>query len=312
MRKRMTAALLFAFLVGAVSFAQAADDKVAGKTIAVVPKSLANPFFVAMSDSVKDAAAKYGINAQIQAPSESTDVDKQISILETFITQGVDAIVCGPCSSTAIVDVIIEADKKGIPFFLIDSGADESPYVSYVATNNFEGGRMAARWMAENVKEGDVAILDGFAGNDACTQRQKGFMEEIANYPKIKVVASEYGNAEVAKAMEVMENFLTAYPNLKGVFAVTDNMAIGAGSAVGAAGKRSQVKILGFDGQPNAAEMIMAGSIDATLAQKPMYMGVLTVEQIVKHFKGEKFPRFTDTGCDVVDITNAKEYLDWH
>jgi ribose transport system substrate-binding protein len=137
-------------------------------------------------------------------------------------------------------------------------------------------------------------------------------MEEIAKFPAIKVVASEYGNAEVAKAMEVMENFMTAYPSLKGVFVVTDVMAIGAGQAVEAAGKRDRIKILGFDGQPNAAEAILAGSIDGTVAQKPVHMGKLTVDQIVKYFKGEKFERVTDTGCDIVDASNAKEYLNWH
>lgn len=304
--KKLALALALIFVMATA--AQAADTK--GKVIALVPKTLNNPFFVAMTDSVKEAAGKYGFEVRVNAPDAETEVDKQISILETFIEQGVDAIITGPCSATSIVDTIIAADKKGIPVFLIDSGADESPYLSFVGTNNFEGGKIGARWIGENVK-GDVAILDGFSGNDATTQRFKGFMEEIAKYPHIKVVASEYGNCELSKGMEVTENFLTAYPNLAGIFAVNDNMAIGAGQAVEASGRRAQIKICGFDGQPNAAEKIIEGTMDATIAQKPATMGKITIDQIAKHMKGEKIERIVDTGCDVVDKTNAKKYLDW-
>lgn len=301
-------ALAIAFLLALAFAAPAADTK--GKVIALVPKTLNNPFFVAMTDAVKDEAQKYGFEVRVNAPDAETEVDKQISILETFIEQGVDAIITGPCSATAIVDTIIAAEKKGIPVFLIDSGADESPYISFVGTNNFEGGKIGARWIGENVK-GEVAILDGFSGNDATTQRYKGFMEEIAKYPDIKVVASEYGNCELSKGMEVTENFLTAYPNLAGIFAVNDNMAIGAGQAVEASGLRNQIKICGFDGQPNAAEKILEGTMDSTIAQKPATMGRLTIQNIAKHFEGQKIDKIVDTGCDVVDSGNAKKYLDW-
>jgi ribose transport system substrate-binding protein len=286
----------------------AADYK--GKIIALVPKTLNNPFFVAMSNSVRESAEKYGFEVRINAPDAETEVDKQIGIIETFIEQGVDVLITGPCSTTSIVDTIKLADSRGIPVFLIDSGADESPYVTYVGTNNYEGGRFGARWIGENVK-GDVAILDGFSGNDATTQRYKGFMDEIAKYPGVKVVASEYANCELAKGMEVTENFLTAYPNLKGIFAVNDNMAIGAGNAVAASGRRPEIKICGFDGQPNAAQDIIDGNIDATIAQKPVTMGKLVIEQVVKHLDGRKVDRIIDTGCDIVEAPNAKKYLDW-
>ncbi|MCD8138490.1 MAG: sugar ABC transporter substrate-binding protein [Planctomycetaceae bacterium] len=301
------ALILSLALVTALS-AGAVDMK--GKTIALVPKTLNNPFFVAMTDATRTAAEAAGFEMRINAPDAETEVDKQISILETFIEQGVGVIITGPCSATAIVDTIKMADAKGIPVFLIDSGADESPYVSFVGTNNYEGGKIGARWIGENVK-GEVAILDGFSGNDATTQRYKGFMEEIANYPDVKIVASEYANCELAKGMEVTKNFLTAYPNLRGIFAVNDNMAIGAGNAIAASGRRADIKICGFDGQPSAAQDIIDGNIDATIAQKPATMGRLTVEQIIKHLNGEQVQRIVDTGCDVVEVGNAQKYLNW-
>jgi len=280
------------------------------KVIAFVPKTLNNPFFVAIKDKVEAKAKELGYEVIVNAPDAETEVDKQISILETFIEQGVDAIITGPCSATAIVDTIKKADAKGIPVFLVDSGAEESPYKAFVGTNNFNGGKEGAKWIGENVK-GKVAILDGFSGNDATTQRYKGFMEEIKNYPDVQVVASEYGNCEISKGMEVTENFLMAYPDLAGIFAVNDMMAIGAGQAVEAAGKRSQIKICGFDGQPDAAQKIIEGTIDATIAQKPATMGSTIVEIVDKYFKGENIERVIDTGCEVVNKENAERFLEW-
>lgn len=282
------------------------------KTIAFVPKTLNNPFFVAIKDSIESSCEELGWSVEVNAADAETDVDKQISILEAYIEEGVDAIITGPSSQTALVDVINKADEKGIPVFLVDSGADECAYQAYVGTDNYEGGKVGAQWIGENVKSGQVVILDGFSGNDATTQRQKGFMDEIANYPDIEVVASEYANCEISKGMEVTENFLTAYPELKGIFAVNDMMAIGAGQAVEAAGKRDQIMICGFDGQPDAAQKIIEGTMDATIAQKPATMGTMIVQSVKDYFDGKDIERSVDTGCDVVNSDNAEEYLDWH
>lgn len=282
------------------------------KVIAFVPKTLNNPFFVAIKDNVEAACKDNGWTVKVNAADAETEVDKQISILEAYIEEGVDAIITGPSSKTALVDVINKADQKGIPVFLVDSGAEECAYQAYVGTDNYAGGQQGAQWIAEHVKEGQVAILDGFSGNDATTQRQKGFMDEIAKYPDIEVVASEYGNCEISKGMEVTENFLTAYPNLKGIFTVNDMMAIGAGQAVEAAGKRDHILICGFDGQPDAAQKIIEGTMDATIAQKPATMGKMIVQSVKDYFDGKEVERTVDTGCDVVNQDNAQEYLVWH
>lgn len=281
-----------------------------GKTIAFVPKQLGNPFFVAIKDSMEEAAIAEGYTFKCNAPDASTEVDKQINIAEAFIEEGVDALILGPCDSTALVDVINRAAEKDIAVFLVDSGADESDYVTYIGTNNYEGGKIAAKWMGENVK-GQVAIVDGFSGNEATTQRYKGFMDEIKNYPDVDVVTSDYANGDLSMGMSVAENFLVAYPELVGIFAVDDMMAIGAGQAVEAAGKTDQVKVLGFDGQPDAAEKIIEGTIDATIAQKPATMGRMTVEFVTDYLNGKEVERVIDTGCDIVTINNAELYKQW-
>lgn len=286
------------------------DSSKEQKVIAFVPKQLGNPFFVAIRDAMGEAAADKGYEFKCNAPDASTEVDKQISIAEAFIESNVDALVLGPCDATAIVDVINKAKAKGIAVLLVDSGADESDYLSYIGTDNFEGGKVAARWFGENVT-GKVAIIDGFAGNEATTQRYKGFMEEIKNYPEVEVVTSDYANGDLSQSMSVAENFLTAYPDLAGIFAVDDMMAIGAGQAVEAANKRDQIKICGFDGQPDAAQKIIEGTIDATIAQKPATMGRMTVDAVTDYFAGKELERVINTGCEVVDKTNAETFLQW-
>ena len=184
--------------------------------------------------------------------------------------------------------------------------------MTFFGTDNYAGGQLAGEWVGENVDSGKCVILDGNSGNDATTKRVKGFSEVITDkYPKIEIVASDYANCEISKAMEVTENFLAAYPDLKVIFCANDNMAIGAGQAVAAAGLRDQIKICGFDGQPDAAQAIIDGEIDATIAQKPATMGKMVVDAIEKYEAGETVDKEVDTGCDVVTKDNAKTYLNW-
>jgi ribose transport system substrate-binding protein len=286
-------------------------------TIALVPKTLNNPYFVAMCDAGTEACDELGYEILINAGDAETEVDKQISIVEAFIEQGIDALILCPCDGVACVDVINSAYDQGIPTFLVDTdagdAADSCNYIAFAGTDNYQGGVTGATWIGENVKSGQVVVLDGYAGNVSTTQRMQGFCDEIEKYPDIEVVAVEYANCEISKGMEVTENMLMAYPDLAGIFCCNDMMAIGAGQAVEAAGKRDQIIICGFDGQPDAAQKIIEGTIDATIAQKPATMTKLCVEMADTYLKGGTIEEtYIDTGCDVVTIDNANDYLVWH
>ena len=293
-----------------------AEDTAGGGIIALVPKTLNNPYFVAMCDAGTAAGEELGYEILINAGDAETEVDKQISIVEAFIEQGIDALILCPCDGVACVDVVNSAYDQGIPTFLVDTDAGEANdrcnYIAFAGTNNYEGGRTGAKWIGENVK-GKVVVLDGYAGNVSTTQRMQGFVDEIANYPDVEVVAVEYANCEISKGMEVTENMLMAHPDLAGIFCCNDMMAIGAGQAVEAAGKRDQILICGFDGQPDASQKIIEGTIDATIAQKPATMTRLCVEMADTYLKGGEITEtYIDTGCDTVTIENAEEYLTWH
>lgn len=321
MRKRnvvVVMLIVLAILGVAPVFAQGGKEQAAssglvgsGKTIAFVPKQLGNPYFVAVKDAVEESSKEYGFTFKVNAPDSSIEVDKQISIVEAFIAQGVDYLVLIPNDATAIVNSINTAAKQGIGVFLVDSGADESNYVSYIGTDNYAGGVLAAEWFSKNVT-GQVAVIDGAAGNAATTARFNGFMDTIKNYPHIQVVTADYGNGDMATSMSVAENFLIAYPELKAIFACDDMMAQGAGQAVKARNKSDAIIVCGFDGSPDGAQAIIDGIMDASVAQQPRLMGKTAVEYIMKAINGEKIDSIIYTDCEMVTAENAKSFLSWH
>lgn len=281
----------------------------AGKTIAFVPKQLGNPYFVAVRDAVEEAALANGFEFKCNAPDSSIEVDKQVSICEAFVAEGVDVLIIIPNDSTAIVDVINSAAEKGIAVFIVDSGADESEYVSYIGTDNYAGGGVAGEWFKANIT-GKVAVIDGAAGNGATTARYNGFKDTLAGFDGIELVTAEYGNGDMGTAMSVAENLLVAYPDLAAIFCCDDIMAQGAGQAVAAAGK--DVVVCGFDGSPEGSQAIIDGVMDLTIAQTPRVMGLKAVEYAIQHMNGEAVERVIYTDCEVVDANNAADYLEWH
>ena len=281
----------------------------AGKTIAFVPKQLGNPYFVAVRDAVEEAAVANGFEFKCNAPDSSIEVDKQISICEAFIAEGVDVLLVIPNDATAIVDVINSASEKGIAVLLVDSGADESNYISYIGTDNYAGGGVAAEWFKENVS-GKVAIIDGAAGNAATTARYKGFVDGLEGFDGIEILTSDYGNGDMGTSMTVAENFLTTYPDLAAIFCCDDQMAQGAGQAVAATDR--DVIVCGFDGSPEGAQAILDGVMDATIAQTPRIMGTTAVEYAIKYLNGEEVDQIIYTDCQVVSADNASDYLEWH
>lgn len=286
-------------------------DNSDAKTIAFVPKQLGNPYFVAIRDAIEEAAIENGFEFKCNAPDSSIEVDKQINICEAFISEGVDVLIIIPNDSTAIVDVINSAAEKGIAVFLVDSGADESNYISYIGTDNYAGGVMAAEWFGENVN-GQVAVIDGAAGNQATTERYNGFMDTIGQYSNIEVVTSDYGNGDMGTSMTVAENFITAYPDLAGIFACDDQMAQGAGQAVQASGKSDSITVCGFDGSPEGAQAILDGVMNASVAQQPRLMGKTVVEYAIQYLNGESVEKVINTDCEMVTIENADTFLSWH
>ena len=303
MKRHLTATLSIALMLGVL----AGCDKKSGPdspggaaptkagTIGVSVLTMNNPFFKEIADSMADEAAKHGFD--VVAVSGDFDVAKQQNQVRDFIVKKVAAIVLCPCDSMAIAPVIQDAEKAGIPVFTADIACMDpnAKVVSHVATDNFLGGKMAAEAMVEALGgRGKVAILD-HPEVESVILRTKGFQEKLAELNKqadvdVKIVTILPGGGDKTKSLKAAQDIITSFPDLDGIFAINDPSALGARAALEGAGKAGQVKIIGFDGQPEGKLAIREGKIYADPIQFPREIGAQTVKLIVKYMNGEDVP----------------------
>jgi ribose transport system substrate-binding protein len=266
-------------------------------TIGVSVLTLTNPFFKVIGDAITEEARKHGYDVVVT--SGEFDVARQQNQVKDFIVKKVAAIVLCPCDSRSIGPAIAEADAAGIPVFTADIAclAPGVRVVSHVATDNLGGGRQAAEALIEAMGEagGKVAILD-FRQAESGLQRVKGFKEGVEAYNRdrtsgrVEVVAELPGDGKKDQGYKCAEDALQAHPDLAGIFAINDPSALGARAALEKAGKADQVKIVGFDGQPEGKRGVRDGKIYASPVQFPDRIGRMTVDTIVRYFAGEEVP----------------------
>lgn len=263
--------------------------------IGVSLSTLNNPFFVSIREGVEEVAKNENVETVItDAQNDSSTQNNQV---EDLITQGVDLIVINPVDSTAISTSVQKANEANIPVICVDRKSDEGELVSFIASNNVEGGKLAGEYILEKVGENaEVIQLEGIPGASSTRERGEGFTE--ATNGKINLLASQTANFDRAEGMTVMENLLQAHPDVKAVFCQNDEMALGASEAVKASGK--DVTIVGFDGNDDAIKAVEEGMISATVAQKPQEMGKLAIETALKYLKGEQVEEQVDSPLELI------------
>jgi len=264
-------------------------------TIGVSVLTLRNDFFDVIGDNITAELKKHGYETIVTDGDEK--VSEQRRQVQDFITKKVAAIVLCPTDAHGVAAAIQEANDAGIPVFTADLACldKNAKVVSHIATDNMEGGRQAGHAMIETLGEagGKIAILDKKAA-ESCLLRVEGFKEVIAAHNEgresgqIEIVAELPGDGDRAKGMRAAQDALQAHPDLVGIFAINDPSALGARSALEKAGKADQVKIIGFDGQPEGKRAIRKGEIYADPIQYPDKIGKMTAETIVKYLCGEK------------------------
>ncbi len=270
-----------------------ATEETAKGTIGLSVLTLTNPFFKVIADSMEAEAARNGY--EVMVVSGELDAARQQNQVKDFIEKNVSAIVLTPCDSRSIGPVIQEANRAGIPVFTADIAclAPGAKVVTHVATDNYGGGLKAAEAMIEALGgKGKVAIVDHPAVESGM-MRTKAFEAKIGEENKkpeieIEIVAKLPGYGDREKSFKVAQDLLQAHPDLNGIFAVNDPSALGVRAALENAGKADQVKIIGFDGQPEGKQAIRDGKIYADPIQFPHKIGTETVRAIVRHFKGEE------------------------
>ncbi len=280
-----TLSLSCALLVAGCAGREATDRPQVGVTLLTE----AHVFYQDLKSGMLAAADSLGVDLHIVAGE--WDLARQTSQVQNFITREMDAIIVAPVNSNGIVSAVEEASEAGIPVFTADIAAAGGPVVSHVASDNKQGGRLLAEFVAERLNgQGSVAILDQPTVSSV-QDRVAGFREGLAAYPGIEIVAApavERGLRDVAK--QKTDNLLTSEAGIDAIFGTNDDCALGALASLQAAG-RSDIIIVGYDATPEARSAIAGDTqLLADAVQHPTVIGRRTVEIVVESLSGSEVP----------------------
>ncbi|MBC5689126.1 substrate-binding domain-containing protein [Mediterraneibacter sp. NSJ-55] len=275
------------------------------KVIGVSLLNCTHVFYNNIQKGLETKAEELGWELIIQ--DAAADANKQLSQVQDFITQDVDAIIICPTNSAGSKSMVELADAADIPVFTMDIESD-GEVVSHIATDNYKGGQIAAEYMLENIltdKKGDVAVIT-YSEIEACIQREEGFTDYLAeNAPEVNVVDIQNYSGDQQKAADVMQNMLLKHENIDVVFAVGDPAAIGAQSSIDAAGK--ETLIIGYDGNPEGIEAIKAGgNWVADVAQDPTAIAEKTLEAVKTKLDGGTPEKEIKIEPYIIDKENAE------
>jgi ribose transport system substrate-binding protein len=267
-----------------------------------------NPFWAAVERGARDAARALGVNLVVLSPPAETDVQAQVAILEDQIAKRVNAIVVAPTDVSALNSTFDKARARRIPVLFVDTDATWPHKVSFIGTDNRAGGALGGQFLCQQLQgRGEVAIITGVMTTQSIRARVEGARDAMRRCG-LQIVAELPANSDRALGQQVMEDILTRRPNVRGVFAANDLMALGAAEAVKARGRTGQVLIVGFDAIPEAAQAILRGEMAASVAQNPYNMGKFGIENAVKVLNGQTVPKRIDTGTTLVTKQNAAQY----
>lgn len=281
--------------------------------VALIMKSLANEFFLTMENGAKAHQAAHAADYDLiaQGIKDETDMGRQVQLVEQMMAQGVDAIVIAPADSKALVGVCQKAQEAGIVVVNIDNRFDAAVLaergirIPFVGPDNRKGAEAVGAFVAAKLKAGDpVAIVEGAPNAFNGAQRKLGF-EDAINAAGLKVVASQSGYWEMDKGNQVVAAMLSEHPELKAIFCANDNMALGAVSALRAAGKQGGILIAGFDNISAVQELLQQGAVVATADQHAADLAVFGIEHALEILRTHAEPADRETPVDLITAPAA-------
>jgi ribose transport system substrate-binding protein len=277
------------------------------KTIGLALSTLNNPFFVTLRDGAQAKAQELGLALEVADGQD--DLAKQISQVEDFITKKVAVIIVNPVDSVGIVPAVKKANDAKIPVITVDRAANGGTVASHIASDNVAGAKAACDYLLKQVSSGNVVELEGLAGTSAARDRGKGCKDAIDAQSSVKLVASQTADFARDKGLNVMQNLLQANPDMKGVFAQNDEMALGAVQAIAAAGKSSQITVVGFDAVDDALTAIKDGKMAATIAQQPKLMGETALATAKELVDGKSVQASQPVEVKLVTKDNVADFM---
>ena len=285
--------------------------------IAVIPKGTTHEFWKAVNAGAfkaREELKAQGIEVEViwKGPLREDDRDQQIQTVENFMTRRVDGIVLAPLDSKALIRPVRNASRAKIPVVVIDSGLESDDYVSFVATDNYKGGAMAAREMGRLLNaEGNVILLRYAVGSASTEEREAGFLETLkTDFPRIKILSSDqHAGATRDTAYQASQNLLNRFGrDVNGIFAPNETSTTAMTKALRDIGKAGgKVKMLGFDAGTQELEDLKNGDLQGIIVQDPVRMGYAGVMTVIKHLKGEKVEKRVETAVTLVTKENMNE-----
>lgn len=278
--------------------------------IAVIPKGTTHEFWKAVHAGAVKAGQELGVEIFWKGPQKEDDRAQQITVVEDFISRRVDGIVLAPLDDRALMRPVAEAMREGIPVVIMDSNLQGDDYISFVATDNYQGGVLAAHRLAQVLgKKGKIFLIRYLEGSASTTFREQGFLETISrDYPEIEIlVKDQFAGTTTESAYQLTENLLSRYPQVEGIFAPNESSTFGALRALQHFGLAGRVKLVGFDSSIKLIQALEKNEIQGLVLQDPMKMGYLSVKVLVEHIQGRAVDRRIDTGVSLATPDNMNQ-----
>lgn len=286
--------------------------------IAVIIKATSSDFWQYMlvgSDNFAKEHPEYAVTTNY-GPPEEMDFEEQVAILEDVISKNPDGIVIAASNSEATSAAIDEAIAAGIPVITADNMVTTDSYTSFIATNNLEAGAQAADFMLERLKEvyGDdlsgkaIAVVSSIAGAQVIDDRDAGFLNRMAEIaPELDVLEKQIADNDMSKAMNIAEDYITANPNLIGIFGDNNVTGSGVSRTITNLGMEDKVVAVAFDSDPEEIQGLESGSLYGLVLQDPYMMGYMGVDYAVRAALGIEVPKQTSTPTVIVTRDNMND-----
>jgi ribose transport system substrate-binding protein len=267
--------------------------------IAVIPKGMTHEFWKSIHAGAQQAAREQGVEIIWKGPQKEDDRAQQITVVEDVISRGVDGIVLAPLDDRALRRPVQDAMREKIPVIIIDSGLQGKDYLSFVATDNYQGGVLGAKRLGELLNgRGKVFLIRYQEGSASTTEREQGFLDtvrkEIPGFTLL--VKDQYAGTTTESAYQMAENLIGRFPDVEGIFCPNESSTFGTLRALQESQLAGKVKFVGFDSSPKLVQALRDGHLHGLILQNPVKMGYLGVTEMVQYLRGQKIPERVDTG----------------
>ena len=308
MKKIVLLALCVIALAGSV-WAAGGQAKGGGeKKIALITMDFQDEHWLKLYGGAKDEGDKLGYDVNWMAPQMGKrDVSSQMQLIEDAITRQYAAILLAPLDADALVPAINKAFDAGVKVVLVDSNANTTKRHTLIGTDNAAAARLAADELAKAINStGKIAVINAQPGAGTTMTRKNEFKDQIASkYPNITIVGTQYSDGDPVKALNQATDFMTANPDLAGIYACNEGSTVGAGQGIQQAGKAGKVALVGWDWTDNTLALVTNGVLNASMVQNPRQMGVLGVQAAVDLINGKSVQANVDSGVIVANKGNA-------